>query len=582
MKSTKIGLLGEILIIALLTLISLFLGLLPTIYRNWQTPPGRVFVGTEFYSDDYSIYVSNILQGQNGRWTLLDKHTSEPHQGTIIHDEYLLWGKLTSLFNINQIISYHLARFAFGFIFLFISYLLLLFLLPQSPLLRIITFIYLTLSGGFPIFNNNPDFMTKFHFSWLSEIDLINRTTVLPHYLLGYIFFLLCALFFLKLQTNTLKKQRNLFLFCMSGIFLGLIHPVELIIFYCILLIYLIILSMNKVILNKSKNVIYSFLYLIKPCFYIIIFLFFTSLVLLYYRWEFNIPPWTHMQTWENLTDYHPDFRFLKDYILAIGPTFFLAVLGLFSLINKKNVFPNGIASSRATFAPRNDTNVKLFLISWITSFFLLIFFSYPFLKISQVRLLQNPIFLPFSLLAGLGTISLVNILNKTLKIFVFKRNCDLSGLLCPLVISLVLLISLPTAIYSLQAKFSAYKDFSTLIYPTKEQIEGINYLKNNTGTDKVVLALYEAATVIPFWSGNTIYAGHLWATLNWPEKSKKAGLFYSGQMPEKQAKDFLINNRISYVFYGFQEQSANGNIEKYPFLKTVYENEKVKILKIR
>ena len=120
-----------IFIVGLILLLSCFIQIA---YRYKITPPDREYLGYhEFYTDDYSIYLSNIFQGQYGRWTLLDKHTSEPHLGTIIHDEYLLWGKLTGLVKLNPIISYHLFRFSMGAILLFVIYLFLKRLFPCPP-----------------------------------------------------------------------------------------------------------------------------------------------------------------------------------------------------------------------------------------------------------------------------------------------------------------------------------------------------------------------------------------------------------------------------------------------------------------
>lgn len=557
----------EIVIVLILALFSIFLGLFPTLHRYLETPKGRIFAGTEFYSDDYSIYVSNIFQGQNGRWTLLDKHTSEPHKGTIIHLEYLLWGKITKLLNFNQIVSFHLARLLFGLLFLFVSYFILMKLFSKNRLLRIIIFTYLTLSSGFPIINSNPDPNTKHHFSWLSEIDPVYKTTVLPHYLLGYLFFLLCSYFFLQLLSQKDHQQKNLLFFCLSGSLLGFVHPVELIIFDCLLLIYLIILLVFKIIQNKSKDVIYPILYIIRPFLYIIIFLFSSSLILLYFKTQFNVSPWTHMQVWENLTDYRPNLDFLIDYLLAIGPIFFLNLIGvIFLLIQKKDKY---LSSS-----------VLFLFISWQLSLFFLLFFSYPFLKISQVRLLQNPIFFPISIFAGIGTIYLAR-LTKSIVFLIIHRIFSFK-VFTVLIVLITLIIGFPAGYFSLIAKLKSYQDFSTLIYPEKQQIETLEWLSKNTEKEKVVLSLYEAGTLIPFLSGNTIYAGHLWASLNWPEKSKKASQFFSGKYPDKEAKQFLIDGNIDYIFFGFQEQSIGFDIESYPFLSKVFENEKAKIYKVK
>ena len=150
----------ELFFFLFISILLLGISISTQIKRQLDTPDGRVFSGLEFYSDDYSIYISNIFQGQRGRWTLLDKHTSEPHAGTIIHDEYLLWGKYASLFQVDPITSYHLARYTFGFILLGMVYLFLKEIFsnsssvdhkPSSASLRKLAFFLITFATGFVI-----------------------------------------------------------------------------------------------------------------------------------------------------------------------------------------------------------------------------------------------------------------------------------------------------------------------------------------------------------------------------------------------------------------------------------------------
>jgi hypothetical protein len=223
-------------------LASLLLGLSisPQIKRQLDTPSDRIFSGLEFYSDDYSIYVSNIFQGMRGRWTLLDKHTSEPHQGTIIHNEYLLWGKLIGLFGFDAITAYHLARYTFGLILLIIVYLFIKEIFPLhqtgsdlSPksqrttiAKRKLAFFLVCFSAGFVIINRSASGISfDFHINWMTELDVFYRFVALPHYLLGNIFFLSSLINFLRVA----HSKYNLFFGSLSAFLLALVHPVALV-----------------------------------------------------------------------------------------------------------------------------------------------------------------------------------------------------------------------------------------------------------------------------------------------------------------------------------------------------------------
>src|SRR5687767_1222974 len=92
-------------------------------YHHWRsTPTDRVWSGTTFYSDDYAVYVHTIHQGVAGRWTVVDKFTSELHDGSLLHIYYLLAGKLFGIFGLHPITIYHLLRVIASITFLFAAW----------------------------------------------------------------------------------------------------------------------------------------------------------------------------------------------------------------------------------------------------------------------------------------------------------------------------------------------------------------------------------------------------------------------------------------------------------------------------
>jgi len=198
MKRLKILLQSETFFFISLSIIIIIAGTIATPYRLLIAKPETIYDGTEFYSDDYSIYAGDIMQGQKGRWTVIDKHTTEPHSGTLIHEEYLLWGKFTNLFGINNLLAYQLSRIVFGFLLLFTLYSFLRLILPKN--MRLLAFFLILFSAGFPIITKSPEGNTiiRNHMEWFTEIDVFQRFTVLMHYLLGNMFFILSLIFMIK------------------------------------------------------------------------------------------------------------------------------------------------------------------------------------------------------------------------------------------------------------------------------------------------------------------------------------------------------------------------------------------------
>ena len=105
--------------------------------------------------------------------------------------------------------------------------------------------------------------------------------------------------------------------------------------------------------------------------------------------------------------------------------------------------------------------------------------------------------------------------------------------------------------------------------------------METNTPRDSAVAALYEAGSLIPQFSGNTSYLGNVVETINFSQKTDLLGRFYSGQISPDQAKQFLTDGRINYLYWGFQERSLGGNPLSYNFVKEVYSNPKVTIFQV-
>lgn len=71
--------------------------LLPTLYelkRSGDLQPNRQFELVHNFPTDYNFYLSRIRQGLEGRWTSVERYTSEPHDGSLIHELYVLMGRV--------------------------------------------------------------------------------------------------------------------------------------------------------------------------------------------------------------------------------------------------------------------------------------------------------------------------------------------------------------------------------------------------------------------------------------------------------------------------------------------------------
>ena len=89
----------------------------PTFYELGQrnhVRPERQFELVHNFPTDYNFYLSRIRQGIEGRTTAYEKYTSEPHNGSFIHEMYVLMGRIGEFVRVPWGRSgdvYHVARF---------------------------------------------------------------------------------------------------------------------------------------------------------------------------------------------------------------------------------------------------------------------------------------------------------------------------------------------------------------------------------------------------------------------------------------------------------------------------------------
>ena len=112
-------------------------------------------------------------------------------------------------------------------------------------------------------------------------------------------------------------------------------------------------------------------------------------------------------------------------------------------------------------------------------------------------------------------------------------------------------------------------------MYPLKDWMNSIRFLRDNTKRDEVVLAEITAGNYIPAYSGNTVYFGQS-NTVDYERKQKEVWRFFKGEMGQNEVENFFRRGRIKYVFFGVQEKELSGGKQLetiYPSLKAVYRN---------
>ena len=541
----------------------LFLSFFPTLYEAFQAnnlgDPRRLMLwGEHNYTYDYNVYLAKMRLGTEGQWIVINKYTSEPHQGILLQEFYLLTGKIGGWLRLTPPLTYHLVRIFLAVGLLLAIYQLICFFLKDS-LQRKIAFLLALFSGSWPRFvYYHQGWHPALFMDWWQEMDVIRRATYVPHYLLGHLLTIVMLLSLLK---------KKLVWALISGLIAGFVHPPSLLIIWGIWGLW-IIWQLRRELIEKGlfKKELFKEGLLKKDIFRdikrqivtFILLVLVTSIPLLY------IQRITSFYPWKTLTDFdrvHPlPFQF-GEYFLALGITFILGLGGVVMVFWQK----------KETYLP---------LVFWVLSAFLaiIIFQRIPF--VSEARFIQVAVHLPLAILSTLCLVEVGEWLKKRIgqKVLIW--------LVC-----LVLFLSLPGIYVSVKGQIGFINQRaaavlplvpypSQVMYPLKGWWQAIIWLGEKTKRNEIVLSDVTAGNYLPAYAGNTVYYGHSGETVFFDQKRFVVQRFFSNQMTEEEALDFLKKNKISYIFFGPQE-AVLGYFQLYYFLETVFQNDWVTIFKV-
>lgn len=573
------------IVFLLLAVFFLLFSFYPTIFelqrQNNLADKNREFIlEHNYYWPDYNLYLSKIRQGIEGRLTTVEKYTSEKHQGSLIQEFYLGLGWLGKIFNLDPNSSYLLGRIILAPLLLLVIWKLSNFYFPLS-IFSLLSFLIIIVSGSFPRFYSDSSGILQIgrYMEWWSNIDALQRIAFIPHILFGQIasFYLLYKLS-MKQWNNATIKQLVFYIFL--GNLVGLTFPPSLITLNTALILSLILKRVTRG--RDSQKAFHrrvserlgdlwsrktEFASALKRYFgiperqdpLILIFIIFTLPSLLYIYFITKIPPWSALVEFHKT---HPMMIPFDQYILGTGPIFFLGIFGAVLSIIKRD----------KKFQP---------LIFWVlATFSFAAFFSFIRGQ-SPLRFTQTGLFIPLGLLGTYFFYQLFHLSDLS-----HLGNLEKSQLKAILIIILSLyilgsLLMMKTSLdwqttwitQRLGANVPPVPYPPQAMYPLKSWMDGIRWLKNNTGRSEVVLAEITTGNYIPAYSGNFVYWGQS-NTFDYIRKELEVDKFFKEEMPEREALLFLKNGRIKYIFFSIQEKEKAGgkSLESiYPFLKSVY-----------
>jgi len=338
---------------------------------------------------------------------------------------------------------------------------------------------------------------------------------------------------------------------CISGIITTIVYaPTAILIWMSLPVVFLF--EFYHLIRNKMSKRHLTQLVLIFA-----VFIFITVFPLLYVRYLSGYWDDYSFSRTENIVPFAPLWW---HYFFIAGLTYFFSLFAIPEVVKKRNVLFS-------------------FFLAWVVVHPVAMNWIAPIIGLNKTRFFLTPYFVIFGILAVFGIEKLLSYIKKAIAV---RFNQAIAYLICVLLVVISGFETYKISLDWLRACFCQGDGFA-FGYPRNEDMSAWKWLRDNSREDDIILSDNFAGMMIPVFAGNKVYTSH-WVNIVWPSNFNEIVTnkerFFSGYMPDEEAKQFLLQNQISYIYYGTIEKWPAGKLS-YPFIEKKYSNPIVDIYKV-
>lgn len=515
-----------------ITVVALFINVLPVLIGYLESTPQHVFLGFDFF-DDFHNYSMYIYEAEHTDNIFLENrnNTQFDMPGRYFWPYFLLLGKIAKLTGISIPIIFVASRSLILLLLLFVGWKLVQELFENKEQ-QILAFAFISLGTGL---------------GWLSRllepvIPILQRIkgadmdytlgystlagAMYPVQTLAFVFFLLVILFLLRYYSTREKKYLAYTL--IASLFIPFIHPPT------VPLVWGIIGAGTVIFLAFSKkkfkeNILFSAkiwaVLAVAP-----------ALFAIYLFWALGDPSYAG-----SVATYAAWARWYNPLVWPIG----YGLLGLFAII--------GLAKSKF-----KNTYTRIFIACWLTVSLLL--------ALTQTgRKFLIGAHIPMALIAATGAFWIFN------KFLDWKNKTTLQK---TIIAGLLILLMSLTYVINTQDKIKSVLE-NPYASMTKNELAAMAFLEQQPKAN--VLSSYRIGSNITWMTPHKAFLGHWGETLGIKEKTVQTKQFFGIQQTAQEKEKFLQKEKISYIFYGEAEKEY-GIIESGIGLQKIYQNPEVMI----
>jgi hypothetical protein len=506
------------------------------------TPEGLEFGGFVVDLDDSFSYVAAMQQGISGGWRYLVLFTPEDHPGAYLHTFYLALGKLSALTGLSPFHMYHMGRLACGLVLLVIAYVFLsLFLDDRRE--RTVAYLLVCFSSGLGwavLLTGSTTLagLSPLDF-WLMDAYTFFTILTFPHSAAAVALLLIFLVLALRyIETWHLWK---LLLAIVSLLGLCMIHPFTALLVDGILVVYVVFLALQRKTLPVREG-LSCVIWVLAPL-----------PLIVYYQSAFMGDPVLANWTVQNILPSPPVTHLLLGY-------------GILSVL----------ALAGAVYLLREGSERRLLLVAWVVAAAILLYVPFTL----QRRMVEG-LHIPVCILSTVGIFGyLVPLVTESERVqrFARWRGYQSEGLQ-RLLLFTIIVATFPSNLYLVAGHSFAVLNYHPSVYYERDEIEAVDWLRDNTSATDTILASYRIGRYVPARSGNRVFMGHFHETMHLEEKERLADSFFQDTSGDDARRRLLSDYGIGYVFHGPAENKMGAfDPSEALYLSPAYANASVTI----
>lgn len=462
----------------------------PVAWEGIRTPRGARWTGYFSGGADYYTYLAKIDWGARGNWTWENRFTGEPTQPVPVYLFYLGLGRLANLLGLDAIWAYHIARAV-----LVAGFLVLLWFFTRKASRHPALAFLLAVGASGP----GLVFLLDQSSRWVGLLEVVELFTqghiwlavlTFPHYFLTLSGLVLAFWGYILWKEERLKGA--LLAGAMGGFLISISHP------HVLAVPVLAVILAEGLERNRwAEGAAYTGFVVAGAAPYL-------ALLSRYLKAEW-LWQW-RMQTAESGWN---EVRWLYPFWPSI----------LY-----------GLAAPLAAAAGRKSRETRL--LPWVA--WAVVGWGLAFLRLPGSQEWMFGLSVPVAILAADYLGSLLGGVRRPWRSVIA-------------VIAIFLLIW-PAAVGFAAGWSIAARSGADRAYVPDGLVEGLEFVKAESSPEEVVLAPPKLSSLVPYWAGTRVYAGHFFETLDYRHKVEKVRRFYQGLMTEDEAAEFLDETKVSWV----------------------------------